>query len=103
ERSFWDKIVILHGLRRWFDIRGELKGNGQRVSRHYYNVCQLLASEAGQQALKDRGLGADCVAHARMFFDRTLISRQRPLPHSPFVPKGRCSTISGGIIVRWRV
>lgn len=62
--------MILHGLRRWFDIRGELKGNGQRVSRHYYDVCQLLASEAGQQALKDRELGADCVAHARMFFNR---------------------------------
>lgn len=70
ERTFWDKIVILHGLRRWFDIRGELKGNGQRVSRHYYDDCQLLASDAGQRALKNRELGADCVAHARMFFNR---------------------------------
>lgn len=24
ERTFWDKVVILHGLRRWFDIRGQL-------------------------------------------------------------------------------
>ena len=70
ERTFWDKVVILHGLRRWFDNRGELKGNGQRVSRHYYDLHQLLASDAGQRALKDRELGADCVAHARMFFNR---------------------------------
>ena len=70
ERTFWDKIVILHGLRRWFDSRGELKGNGQRVSRHYYDTCQLLASDVGQRALKDRKLAADCVAHARMFFNR---------------------------------
>ncbi len=70
ERTFWDKVVILHGLRRWFDNRGVLKGNGQRVSRHYYDACQLLASDAGQRALKDRELGADCVAHARMFFNR---------------------------------
>jgi hypothetical protein len=70
ERTFWDKIVILHGLRRWFDTRGELKGNGQRVSRHYYDACQLLASEVGQSAVKNRALGADCVAHARMFFNR---------------------------------
>ncbi len=70
ERTFWDKVVILHGLRRWFDNRGELKGNGQRVSRHYYDLHQLLVSEAGQKALKDRELGADCVAHARMFFNR---------------------------------
>lgn len=70
ERTFWDKIVILHGLRRWFDIRGELKGNGQRVSRNYYDTYQLLASEAGIRALTNRELGADCIAHARMFFNR---------------------------------
>lgn len=70
ERTFWDKIVILHGLRSWFDIRGELRGNGQRVSRHYYDTYRLLASEAGVRALKNRKLGADCVAHARMFFNR---------------------------------
>jgi hypothetical protein len=34
-RTFWDKVIILHGLRRWWDRRGELKGGGQRVSRHY--------------------------------------------------------------------
>lgn len=70
ERTFWDKIVILHGLRRWFDIRGELKGGGQRVSRHYYDAYQLLGSELGERALADRVLGADCVTHARMFFNR---------------------------------
>jgi len=70
QRTFWDKIVILHGLRRWFDIRGELKGDGQRVSRHYYDACQLLAAPVGQKALQDRELGIDCVAHARMFFNR---------------------------------
>jgi hypothetical protein len=43
ERTFWDKVVILHGLRRWFDKRGELRGGGQRVSRHYYDLHQLAA------------------------------------------------------------
>lgn len=70
QRTFWDKIVILHGLRRWFDIRGELKGNGQRISRHYYDIHELMASEVGLQGLSNRELGADCVAHARMFFNR---------------------------------
>jgi hypothetical protein len=27
-RTFWDKVVILHGLRRWWDRRGELRGGG---------------------------------------------------------------------------
>ncbi len=70
ERTFWDKVVILHGLRRWFDTRGELKGGGQRVSRHYYDTYQVLGSDLGERALADRALGADCVAHARMFFNR---------------------------------
>jgi len=70
ERTFWDKVVILHGLRRWFDKRGELRGGGQRVSRHYYDLHQLAAAPVGAAAVGDTALGADCVAHARMFFNR---------------------------------
>jgi hypothetical protein len=70
ERTFWDKIVILHGLRRWYEIRGELRGDGQRISRHYYDLYQLLQSETGRVAVANRVLGEDCVAHARVFFDR---------------------------------
>ena len=60
-RTFWDKVVILHGLRRWWDRRGELKGGGQRVSRHYYDVYRLLASEIGQKATGDVDMAEDCV------------------------------------------
>ena len=70
ERTFWDKIVILHGLRCWFDKRGELRGGGQRVSRHYYDLHRLAAVPVGAAAIADTALGADCVAHARMFFNR---------------------------------
>lgn len=69
-RTFWDKVVIAHGLRRWYERRGELRQEGQRVSRHYYDLHCLLQSETGKSALADLDLGADCVRHARMFFDR---------------------------------
>lgn len=68
-RTFWDKVVILHGLRRWFDRRGELRQEGQRVSRHYYDLHRLLESPLGTAAA-DQALGADCVLHARLFFNR---------------------------------
>jgi hypothetical protein len=68
-RTFWDKVVILHGLRRWFDHRGQLRHGGQRVSRHYYDVFRLLQSRAGQSAETDRQLAEDCARHARMFFN----------------------------------
>ncbi|MDP9424297.1 MAG: nucleotidyl transferase AbiEii/AbiGii toxin family protein [Pseudomonadota bacterium] len=70
ERTFWDKVVILHGLRRWYEIRGELRGGGHRISRHYYDIHELMASDSGQGAIANSELGADCVLHARMFFNR---------------------------------
>lgn len=69
-RTFWDKIVITHGLRRWYERRRELRKEGQRVSRHYYDLHCLMGTKTDKAALADRDLGADCVAHARMFFDR---------------------------------
>jgi hypothetical protein len=68
ERTFWDKIVILHGQRRWFEQRGELRHGGQRVSRHYYDVFKLAESKVGKRAIEDISLGVDCARHARMFF-----------------------------------
>jgi hypothetical protein len=70
ERTFWDKIVILHGQRRWFENRREMRGGGQRVSRHYYDLHELMGSEVGIRAVADKALGADCVEHAKMFFNR---------------------------------
>ena len=81
-RTFWDKIVILHGLRRWWDHRLELKGGGQRVSRHYYDVHRLLASEAGQQAISDGEMARDCVRHAQMFFNRAAFDLSEAVPGS---------------------
>jgi hypothetical protein len=79
-RTFWDKVIILHGLRRWWDRRGELKGGGQRVSRHYYDVYRLLASEIGQKATGDAAMAEDCVRHARMFFNRPILISPQPFP-----------------------
>lgn len=81
-RTFWDKVVILHGLRRWFERRGELKGNGQRASRHYYDVARLLASEMGRRAANDLEMAQDCVRHARMFFNRPDLDLASAVPGS---------------------
>ena len=79
-RTFWDKVVILHGLRRWWDRRGELKGGGQRVSRHYYDVFRLWASETGREASRDMKMAQDCVRHARMFFNRPDLDLASAVP-----------------------
>jgi Nucleotidyl transferase AbiEii toxin, Type IV TA system len=82
ERTFWDKVVILHGLRQWFEKRGALRGGGQRVSRHYYDVHRLLESKTGREAASDHELAADCVRHARMFFNSPDLNLATAIPVS---------------------
>lgn len=68
ERTFWDKVIILHGLRQWYDRRKELRHEGQRISRHYYDVHRLAQAQGAQTWQADHGLAADCATHARLFF-----------------------------------
>jgi hypothetical protein len=82
DRSFWDKIVMLHGLRRWYERRGVLRHQGQRVSRHYYDVHSMLLSGKIEKALSDFNLGQDCVRHARMFFGSPDLDLETARPGS---------------------
>ena len=79
-RTFWDKVAIAHGLRRWYERRGVLRQEGQRVSRHYYDLHCLFNSDVGNAALEDLELGADCVRHARMFFNRPDLDLASAMP-----------------------
>jgi hypothetical protein len=56
-----------------------LRGEGQRVSRHYYDVHRIFRSELGARAVADHALGADCVAHARMFFNSPDLGLDRAI------------------------
>jgi hypothetical protein len=69
ERTFLDKILILHGMTYYFEAKGALRGNG-RMSRHYYDVHRLMNSPVGGKACADNALIEDCVRHAKMFFYR---------------------------------
>ena len=88
-RTFWDKVLIAHGLRRWFERRGVLRQEGQRVSRHYYDLHCLLASDVGKAALADWELGADCARHARLFFDRPDYDLVSAVPGTFAIAPGR--------------
>lgn len=68
ERTFWDKIIILHGLRQWHDRRAQLRQGGQRVSRHHYDLYHLIRHPDAPAWQADRNLAQDCAQHARLFF-----------------------------------
>jgi len=70
ERTFLDKILILHGMTFYFEATGTLRGDG-RMSRHYYDIHRLMADPIGEKACADQTLIEDCVRHARTFFYRS--------------------------------
>jgi hypothetical protein len=80
ERTFWDKVVILHGLRQWHDRRGELRHGGQRVSRHYYDVHQLMQAGEAVDWQADHALALDCARHARLFFGSADLGLESAAP-----------------------
>jgi hypothetical protein len=80
ERTFWDKIIILHGLRQWHDRRGVLRHGGQRVSRHYYDVYQLMRDERAARWLDNHALAANCATHARLFFGSPALGLMTAAP-----------------------
>lgn len=79
-RTFWDKVIILHGVRQWFERRRELRQEGQRISRHYYDVHRMIGSKLGLEAARNFALGMDCARHARMFFSRTDLGLESAEP-----------------------
>lgn len=68
ERTRWGKVVILHGLRQWFERRGGPRQRGQRISRHYHDVYRVMQSAESRAWPSDRAPGANCVLRARLFF-----------------------------------
>lgn len=80
ERTFWDKVIILHGQRNWFERRGVLRADGHQISRHYYDVYRLMRSDVGPRALADRELGIHCAHHARMFFNSADLDLAHAVP-----------------------
>ena len=48
ERTFWDKVIILHGLRQWYGRRKELRYDGQRVSQQQSTPSQRMGCPHGR-------------------------------------------------------
>lgn len=67
ERTFLDKLVILHGRHCRFRDSGDIYRNAKRESRHYYDLA-LMADAVGPAAVTKLDLLADVVEHSRIAF-----------------------------------
>ncbi len=56
ERTFWEKVLILHGRRSGFDGEERIPEDRHKVSRHYYDVAQIADTEVAERALANLDL-----------------------------------------------
>ena len=63
ERTFWEKATAVHA---WC-LKGE--ANGERLSRHWYDLVALDGAGVAARALADRSLGTRVARHKQAFFE----------------------------------
>lgn len=63
-RTFWEKITLLHAENH----RPLDKTFGDRLSRHYYDLHQLIKAGISQTALSDLTLLYDVINHKKKYF-----------------------------------
>lgn len=56
ERTYWEKLLILHGIHCGYRDAQRLPADRDRISRHYYDVAVITTTDVGRSALSNIGL-----------------------------------------------
>lgn len=75
-RTFWEKITLLHGENN----RPKEKAFGDRLSRHYYDVHQLVKKGISENALTDLTLLLDVIEHKKKYFKAGWAKYEEAIP-----------------------
>lgn len=88
QRTFWEKVTLAHAECG----RAEWKHDGERHSRHWYDLYMLADHEIGRSAIGDIDLLADVVRVKKAFwnhhtanYDQCLAGELRVLPDEPLL------------------
>lgn len=77
-RTFWEKITLLHAENN----RPIDSAIGDRLSRHYYDIHQLLDKGIGDSALVDISLLHDVIEHKRKYFRSAWAKYEEAIPET---------------------
>ncbi|MBA3814637.1 MAG: nucleotidyl transferase AbiEii/AbiGii toxin family protein [Alphaproteobacteria bacterium] len=77
-RTFWEKITLLHAENN----RPQQKLSGDRLSRHYYDVHQLVEKGVADVALQDLSLLRDVIEHKKKYFRAGWAKYEEAVPGS---------------------
>ena len=78
ERTFWEKATILHML----FYQDTIKPLGDRMSRHYYDMAQLIGHDAKKRALEKLDLLTQVAHHISVFFKSAWANYDEAKPGS---------------------
>ena len=53
ERTYWEKLLILHGIHCGYRDQQRRPSDKDKISRHYYDVAMITATETGRSALSN--------------------------------------------------
>ena len=89
ERTFWEKLLILHGLHCGYRDAGRLPADKDRISRHYYDAAMIASSATGEAALSDTALLDAVRTHNLVAFRQAWKRFEEAVPGSlRLVPQG---------------
>ena len=82
ERTYLDKLLILHGVHCGYRDAGRLPREKQRISRHYYDAVMITATDVGRSALSDTKLLDEVRAHNTLAFRQAWKKLEEAVPGS---------------------
>jgi hypothetical protein len=82
ERTFWDKVMILHGWHCGYRDKSKELSDRQRVSRHYYDVAMIFSTDTGKNAVQDSQLREEVRKHTQMLFGGAWKKLDEAIPGS---------------------
>jgi Nucleotidyl transferase AbiEii toxin, Type IV TA system len=82
ERTFWDKVFILHSWCCRYRDNYQLPDDPQRLSRHFYDVAMISKTDIGSSAVLDNQLREDVLQHRKLLFNSAWMKLDEATPGS---------------------
>ncbi len=82
ERTFWDKVFILHSWCCRYRDNYQLPDDPQRLSRHFYDVAMISKTDIGASAVLDNPLREDVLQHRKSLFNSAWMKLDEATPGS---------------------
>ena len=88
ERTYWEKLLILHGLHCGHRDELRVPTDRDRISRHYYDAAMITATEIGRSALSNIDMLDAVRSHNLIAFRQAWRRFEEAVPGSiKFVPQ----------------